>query len=147
MKTIVAGIGSPHGDDQLGWHVADELAGLIGQSLVVYKTALPIEILNLVDATDELIICDACRTDRPIGSVWSWNWPSKEIEICRFSGSHDISLPAALALAEQLGQLPRRVTIWAVNIGAAEPAGELTPKVAAAVSEVSRQIAESINHA
>jgi hydrogenase maturation protease len=146
-KTVVVGIGSPHGDDQIGWRIADRLSQAMGSLVEIYKAASPIELLDLVDRADELTICDACRADSDFGTIRRWNWPTEAIETCRFSGSHDLPLPAALELASQLGRLPRRVTIWGVNIGSTQPMTNLSPEIEAAVLTVTRQILQSNNHA
>jgi hydrogenase maturation protease len=144
VRTVVVGIGSLHGDDQIGWRIADRLSQAIGPSVEIYKARSPIELLDYVDRSDEVVICDGCRTDSAVGTVWCWNWPTEAIETCRFSGSHDLSLPAALELASQLGRLPRRVTIWGVNIALAQPAASLSPEVAAAIPSVTQQISQSL---
>ncbi len=147
VKTVVVGIGSPHGDDQIGWRIADRLSQAMCSSVEIYKAASPIELLDFANRADELTICDACRADSDFGTIWCWNWPTEAIETCRFSGSHDLPLPVALELASQLGRLPRRVTIWGVNIGSTEPAADLSPGIEAAIPKVTWQILQSINHA
>ena len=63
----------------------------------------------------------------------------------RFSGGHDLGFAAVLRIAEQLGSLPRDVTIWAIEVGqSSDPAGlneNLSPEVAAAVARVVELVA------
>lgn len=146
-KTVIVAIGSPHGDDQLGWQIADRLADSVGPSTIVYKAASPIELLNCIDKTDELVICDACRAEGEVGTVQRWNWPTDAIETCRFSGTHDLPLPATLELANQLGRLPQRVTIWGVNIGGTAPAADVSPEISAVIPKVAQQIIQTLCHA
>src|SRR5690606_5117569 len=91
---------------------------------------------------DTLIVCDAVASGLPSGAWRSWTWPSKEIVDAPFSGSHDLSLPAALALAAELGRLPRRVRVWGVEIEGTETMSDPSPGAVAAASAVARDICE-----
>ncbi len=64
-----------------------------------------------------------------------------------FGGSHDLSLPAVLALAETLGRLPAHVRIWGVAIAPGRALGPLSPAVAAAVPKVVERICGARSHA
>lgn len=146
-RTLVVGVGSPHGDDQVGLRVAEELAQHVGSTVEIRQAASPSDMLDWLDGANQLLLCDACQTTAPLGSVWHWNWPNAEIKQPHFSGSHNLSLPTVLELADQLGRLPPRVKIWGVNIANTQPAGSLSATVAAAVPDVVRQIIQAIDHA
>jgi len=99
---------------------------------------------------ERLVICDACQGAGPIGSWRCWHWPSADLEPLRAQGSHDLALAAVLALAETLGQLPRDVTIWAIEglpaIGAGlPPDGSLSSEVEHAVPRVAALISEELS--
>ncbi len=139
--TLVVGIGSSHGDDQIGWLVADRLAAVMAPNqLEIRRAASPMDLLDWLDDVDRLIICDACRGLKRVGQIRRWNWPTSEIPAVAWSGTHDLSLPAVLALAQRLGRLPNHVVVWAIE-GAIGSAGE-TPSagVAAAIPAVAQRI-------
>lgn len=132
-QTLVVGIGSPYGDDRVGWKIAEQIAQLAGDRLVARCARTPAEMLDWLDEVVELHVCDAFVQEAAIGEVRHWQWPSPQIAQTRFRGSHDFSLPAALALAEQLGRLPARVCMWGVAIDANQHAETISPAVEAAV--------------
>jgi len=114
-SSLLVGIGSPHGDDQIGWRVADAIEGQRLAGLRVCRAGSPIDLVGWIENVDCLVVCDACQGVGPVGSWHRWCWPAAEVLPLKFSGSHDLGLAAALGLAERLGQLPEQVTIWAVE--------------------------------
>lgn len=115
MHTCVAGLGSPHGDDQFGWLVADRLAAESERramsNVVVRRAGSPSQVLDWLDGCERLILVDACRGDLE-GDFLSLRWPAAEIEQLRSSGSHDYTVWQALELASRLGRLPRECRLW-----------------------------------
>jgi len=116
LRTLVVGIGSPHGDDRAGWIVADRVARAASEARVAVRIARsPIEAVDWLDGVRHLVLCDACRGLGPYGTTRRWEWPIPVDARMDWSGTHDMPLPAVLALAERLGKLPSRVVIWAVE--------------------------------
>lgn len=115
--TSVIGAGSPWGDDAVGWVVARGLAERRLPGVRVAQLASPIDLLDHLLGAEQLIICDAFCGDGPVGSVRRWDWPDETIVSQRYVGSHDLSLAAVLQLADQLGELPGRISIWGIDIG------------------------------
>ncbi len=144
---LFVGIGSAHGDDQVGWAFADLIASQAGICLEVRKAHEPAELLNWLDGIEKLHICDACVTDAPAGELATWRFPSAAIEETGFASTHAISLPAVLRLSEQLGILPREVVIWGVTITCAAPGESLSPPVEAVVQRVADRICAVLCHA
>jgi hydrogenase maturation protease len=132
--TLIVGLGSAHGDDQFGWRVAEQLASAPAmENLIVRKARSPAELLDWLAGIERLIVCDACQSLGSPGRVHRWFWPEAELSTVGSSGSHDLSLPSALALAHELGQLPPFVLIVAAEERRHGAAGEPSPEVAAAV--------------
>lgn len=146
-RTLLAGIGSPHGDDRVGWLVAQHAAERLGDALAVRCARTPAELLDWLPGLDALIVCDAILCDWTPGTWQTWRWPAHQIERARFSGSHDLPLASALALAEELGQLPAHVQIWAVAIDSARHLSDVSPGVADAAANVALQICGGLCHA
>lgn len=143
-RILFVGIGSAHGDDQVGWCVAAELAARRVGCLDVRRAAHPAEVLDWLGAVEQLAVCDGCLTDAPPGTLLRWDWPTEELRRARFWGSHDLSLTAVLELAEQLGALPQRVTVWGISIARAEPGEELSAALAAAIPQIVEKIAQRL---
>lgn len=146
-KGLLVGIGSPHGDDRVGWEIARRVGERLGSALVVRCARTPAELLDWLEGIDTLEVCDAVAGELPAGSVRCWQWPAPEIERAPFRGSHDLALPAVLALAERLGRLPPRVRIWGVGIDPPSVCDALSPDVAAAVPAVVGRICGVVVHA
>lgn len=115
-NTLVVGIGSPRGDDQAGWLIADRLAADCElANVVVKRAASPVHLLDWLDRVERLVICDACHGLGRVGEVAHWQWPDGEFLNMAWSGTHDLSLPTVLQLAERLGRLPPSVVVWAIE--------------------------------
>jgi hydrogenase maturation protease len=110
MRSIirVVGVGSPQGDDQVGWRLAEGLAGETGSGLESAVIADPIELLGHLDGCETLIVLDACRTGRPPGTVTCLTWPDSRLEMAGGHSTHGFGVASALALADALGRLPPR---------------------------------------
>ena len=136
----VIGVGSPHGDDQIGWLIAERLMSQARQGTRIEKVVSPLEILDRMDQLDWLGICDACHGAGRAGTWRRWTWPNVEVIQQSFAGSHDISLTSVLELARRLDRLPRMVVIWGVEIDECQPAGSMSSAVLAAVDPVTAAI-------
>ncbi|HVX12235.1 MAG TPA: hypothetical protein VHC22_13725 [Pirellulales bacterium] len=169
-KTLVVGLGSAHGDDQIGWCVAGSLAASIAgstsgplstacDSLTLSDDAIafgadtpawirvarsPSELLDWLDALDRLIVCDACQDIGAPGNSLRLCWPDRRLATLRCSGSHDMGLVDMLALAERLGRLPKAVIIWCVQAEATVPGSSLSASGRMAMRGVAEQIWEEL---
>lgn len=144
LAQCVIGVGSPHGDDRIGWLVADEVRHRLGEHAVVCKVRSPLEILDWMNEVEWLGICDACRGDGPEGTWHCWNWPDNRILKQDFIGSHDFGLTAALDLAQRLRRLPPTVMIWGVEIGNCVPGDSVSISAKGAIPLVSDAIVREI---
>jgi hydrogenase maturation protease len=146
-SSLLVGIGSPHGDDRVGWEVVRHVAQVLGDSVAVRCLRTPADLFDLLPGIETLDICDALASDAAVGSVCCWRWPAPEIERAPFSGSHDLSLPAVLALAETLGRLPAHVRIWGIGVKPGGALGSLSAAAAAVVPRVVERICGVLIHA
>ena len=140
---LFVGIGSPHGDDRAGWAIATGVGQRAPGALAVRCARKPVELLDWLDGVDALDICDAVVNSHA-GAIRCWMWPAVEIEQATFCGTHDMALPDVLALAQELGRLPRQVRIWGVGIGNPLAFDALSPEVAAAVPLLVERICGSL---
>ena len=145
QSTLIIGIGSPNADDQAGLRIAERLAVRAPTGATVRIADSPARLLDWLDGFDALVVCDAFHSADAVGTIRQWRWPADEIENSRFSGSHDMSLAAVLALAERLDRLPSDVTIFGIAISDVRPIDELSPAVAEAIDEVVNQINRAIH--
>jgi len=194
-ETLFIGIGSPHGDDRLGWHVADALterlqraqgdlpgdkslsensepltpnpspprgegsirigskpAGLKSHAMpearvAIRKAATPADVLDWLEGTSRLMICDACRCGGPAGFAYRWIWPDPAIELAHGSGSHDLGLAGVLELAARLERLPPAVVVWGVELDSVEPQDTFSNSVRAHLPGIVDTIWRDLGHA
>ncbi len=113
--TLIVGIGSLHGDDQIGFLVAEHLSLLDPRVCRVRRTDAPMRLLDWIDRFTTVHLIDACRSgDRP-GTLRRYQWPDPQLMQCGWSGTHDFDLPTVLRLADQLDRLPACVTVWTIE--------------------------------
>ncbi len=88
--SLFVGIGSPHGNDRLGWAIADELAQRLGDHaglMDVRKAKSPVDLLDWLDGRERVFLCDACRMHLDTGTIRCWEWPHAEISRTITGGS------------------------------------------------------------
>jgi hydrogenase maturation protease len=112
-STMVAGVGSDVGDDCAGIVAARQLAAKTGP-FRVEVIRHPAALLDRLEGVDRLHVIDACRGLNADQPMLRCDWPAEELESIRFAGTHDMDLTMVLSLAEQLGLLPRRTTVWCI---------------------------------
>lgn len=142
--TVVAGFGSPHGDDQAGW----ELAALLR------RASLPARVVVVVDATQllarlrscqRLIIVDACHFSGSAGTITRLLWPDARIAAHHGHSSHGLGVAEMLELAEQLGCLPPLVEVLGIEITDCSPGHDISGKVIQAVTNLAAQLIDELS--
>lgn len=141
---VVAGCGSPHGDDQLGWQVVQ---------LLHQRPQLPAVAIILRDCTDligrlngckRLIVVDACQSHSPIGEVKRFRWPDARIAAEPSPSRHGLTIDEVLRLADCLGRLPPMVDVWAVEIGPCATGPTMSPAALVAAAQVEAVIYDEL---
>lgn len=113
--TLIVGIGSSHGDDQIGFLVAEQLSLLDPHVCRVRRTNAPMRLLDWIDRFTTLHLIDACRSGDQPGTLRRYQWPDPQLLQCGWSGTHDFDLPTVLRLADQLDRLPACVSVWTIE--------------------------------
>lgn len=137
QRCLIAGLGSPQGDDQVGW-VAATLLALRLPAVRVVALRSPAELLDRLTDVDRLHVIDACRGAGLPGSIVRLDWPTADLESIAFEGTHNLGLEAVLRIGETLALLPPQVTIWGIEM--ADPVANESALSAIA----SRSVAELI---
>ncbi|NSL56712.1 hydrogenase maturation protease [Uliginosibacterium aquaticum] len=122
-ETLIAGIGSPHGADRLGWAVIEALRheDLPGPVKLV-ACSLPAELTPLLLEAPRAIVIDALLGDGPAGTLHQLSMadlPQVELRL----SSHGLGLVDAVRLACVLGMPAERLTVLALDV--ARPEAEL----------------------
>jgi hydrogenase maturation protease len=89
---------------------------------------------------DDVVVVDACRGAGAPGSVHTFTPPDLEryaaVEARRYGSTHGLGVAAAIALARELGSLPCRLVIHAIEGRHFEAGSGLSSEVDHAVHEV-----------
>jgi hydrogenase maturation protease len=142
--TVVAGFGSPHGDDQAGWRVAAMLSRRPNLPARVVAAYEPLQILQALRGCERLIVVDACHTGGSAGVITRLTWPDPRIAVRHRQSSHGVGVFDVLKLAEKLGDLPPVVEIIGIEAVDWEPGSDLGPDVLQSVAEVEALIADEL---
>ena len=142
---IVVGAGSPFGDDQAGWHVAAELTIRLPalRRHILVRDRPGAALLNDLAGSDSALLIDAAATGDPPGTI-------RELDIRELTeadhlwSGHALGVAETLVLGQALGLLPERVGLLVIGIDTSQavlPGAPLTPRVAAAVSDLTEHLA------
>ena len=142
--TVVAGFGSPHGDDQAGWQVLVLLGRRPHPRTRFVKITEGTQLIGELDGCRRLIIVDACRGGAQIGATTHLKWPDPRIRQYHNHSTHGVGLCNTLHLAERLSRLPPSVEVFGIEIGNCWPLGEMSPAVVRAVVELEAVIGAEI---
>jgi len=137
---VVAGFGSPHGDDQAGWQVVASLARQAHQAARFASIREGTQLLGELECCRKLILVDACRSGGQVGTITRFYWPDERVRQHHNHSTHGVGLCRALELAERLGRLPREVEVFGVEISSLNPLADLSCEVKWAVDELTEII-------
>jgi hydrogenase maturation protease len=147
----IIGLGSPHGDDQIGWELVRllESEAAVDESLRLRACAsVGGELLEFWKDAALVILVDAVRGTESPGAVSriSLLAPSDPSvpESVRALSSHGIDLPELIELAEALDVLPPRLLFFGVEVATCSPFSPLSSPVRAALPELARVVRAEI---
>lgn len=124
-RVLVAGVGSPHGADQLGWAVISALqAQVLPDGVEVLSCRQPAELTALLLTVPRAIVVDAMLGEGPAGRIHQFSLaelPQAGLSL----SSHGLGLVEALQLALALGMPAERVQVLALDVGTVDT--ELDP--------------------
>ncbi|MDY6981046.1 MAG: hydrogenase maturation protease [Pseudomonadota bacterium] len=147
MKTtLVAGIGSPFGADQLGWQVIDSLTEhqeFERHNCELIKLDRPgASLVEKLQGYDRVILIDAVQAGKPRGTVIRLDAGQISEQAAGLS-SHNFGVAEAVALATAMGQLPEGLVLLGLDAGenpdVAFISGEIDKIIERVVDELSEK--------
>ncbi len=150
-RDMIAGIGSPHGDDQAGWLVVDRLLRLqcppdldpfpsrslgMSKNFDIHQLSTPIDLLDKIEQRDCLICIDAIEGDEPPGTIKRHLWPFETSWHLHNQSTHGMDLVTVLKVAESIGLLPAKVVLWTIEGTNWEPGAEMNESVKNKLTEL-----------
>jgi hydrogenase maturation protease len=148
----VIGIGSPHGDDRIGWDAVEalEASGILKRFPAgVVETCCcdrPGGLLMLFEGVTAAIMIDAMQSGVEVGTVQKFAASELEPEQ-DFLSSHGISVAEIVGLGRALGVLPATLLLYGIEVHGAVPGAALHPRVRAALSILLRAITLDVQSA
>lgn len=144
-SAIMIGLGSPYGDDQVGWQVVERLrntAKITGTALLI-RDRPGARLLEDLQGWHRAILIDAMHSGAAVGTLHCLDLNRLEA-ISTMTSSHGFGLAETLRLGKTLGVLPAEISIYGIEIES-EPMGcfqaPLSPAVAATAERLSRLLA------
>jgi len=146
MSARIIGIGNPdRGDDAIGLHVIDGLAGRCAPDVELIKASGDMSrLLDLISGADRVVLVDAMLSGGTPGTVLRIDphaGPLKS-QLETFASSHAFNLAESIELARALGRLPGEVVIYGVEADGFEPGAGLSPAVRSVVPDLVERILE-----
>jgi hydrogenase maturation protease len=160
---LLVGIGSPFGDDQAGWTIADRLREKLEPigDVSVRRASVPIDLLDWLDGIECLHVCDAYESAAEPATLHCWEYSPRSAALSHGRGdaselqnfaslrstcSHDFGLMAVLELASRLGRLPAQVIVWGLEGQRFGVDDQLSPEIANRLPEIERAIIAAISY-
>ncbi|MEZ6072671.1 MAG: hydrogenase maturation protease [Pirellulales bacterium] len=143
----LAGVGSPQGNDAVGWRVVDHLESRLPSVFAAVRIGQPLRLLPLLEGCYRMWIVDACRAGQAVGTINRFEWPDARVDRGSCVSGHGIGVAEVLNLAEMLGAMPVSVVLYSLEIGpeSIEPEEGLSADVAAAVNRLSDRLLEELS--
>lgn len=114
--TLIAGIGSPHGADRLGWAVIEALqAEVLPVPVKLVACSLPTELTPLLLEAPRAIVIDALLGSGPAGTIHQLRTGDLPQAALRLT-SHGVGLVDAVLLASALGMPADRLCVLALDV-------------------------------
>lgn len=144
-QDLVIGIGSPHGDDQVGWSVVAYLKQQ-GQEIAVLQTLVdPIDLIEQLDGVSRLLIVDGCRSGQEVGTLTRFDADDPRFLEATGHSTHRISLSETLDLARALRRLPGWVKVFGVEVDQCRPQAAMDPRLEKAVPRIAQEICDELS--
>lgn len=134
----VLGIGSPFGDDQIGWKVAEALAARvrISRFLSVESHDRPgIRLIELMRDADTVFIIDAIKSGNPAGHIHRFE-NDDVFDTGNSLSTHGFGLAQTLQLGKALDALPNEIILYGVEIDDISTGSAISQCVEVAIEQV-----------
>lgn len=147
MSCAVLGLGSPHGDDQVGWVLVDRLQSIVSAQVVCEKLSTPTHgLINLLPQYDRVIVIDACDMDKPVGESVFYEDGAGFLNIqSRQISSHTLGLPDSWQLLQKLDMPLPEISLLLIQIGQTEAMAPLSASVEARLPELVNELVNKLN--
>lgn len=141
-KIKILGIGSPFGDDRVGWMVADalqrapEFQAYLDKTLIIKSLNRPhLSLLQEFDQTERVYLVDAMISGRELGAIKQFSLVDIDVDHELIS-THGFGVIQSLQMAKVLKALPEQLSLYGIEIKEIGREEALSPAVAIAASRL-----------
>src|SRR5512139_2721088 len=130
LQVAIIGVGSPFGDDQLGWQAVE---WLMHSGLAQRYSHMPLAfnqadrlgalLLELIRGVDAAIIIDAMRSGAVPSTLRAFTLEQLLAHPGSLVSSHAFGVSQTLALGAKLGELPKMLMVLGIEMGEAGAGG------------------------
>ena len=146
----VLGIGSPFGDDKLGWEVVKLLQQRASLNPYIplkldlsYWDRPGVHLLELMRGATSIFLIDAVKTGAALGTIHQFQ--NEEIEtIGSTLSTHGLGIAEAMKMGAVLHELPKNVILYGVEIGEVQLQLTFSEPIITAIQALSDQIEKDI---
>jgi len=145
----VIGIGSPHGDDRIGWEAIDALAASGLPDRFSAETfccdRLGAGLLRLFEGVKAAIVIDAMKSGCEPGTLRKLD----SVELlpeCGLLSSHGIGVAETIGLGRMLGLLPQQLVLYGIEVCSVVPESMPDPRVRTAFPALRAAILEDLEN-
>lgn len=150
IELHVLGIGSPFGDDQLGWEVVKllqlkpALQPFIPNRLqLTYCDRPGMQLLELMRPAQTVFLIDAVKTGAALGTLQRFE--NEEIETVGSAlSTHALGIAEAMKIGAALNTLPQTIILYGIDIDEVQFQFTLSKPIAKAVNTLTIQVESDI---
>ena len=107
---------------------------------VARLTAGSLDLIDLWGHDDEVVIVDAMKSGAPPGTVTRIDAITQRLPKGAFSSTHAFGPAAVVELARTMQRLPRSLIVYGIEASQVDHGAAMSPEVAAAVSDVAKEL-------
>jgi len=144
---LIIGLGNEvRGDDAAGLAAARQLKREFADRVEVLESGGDgAQLMQAWKDAQSVIVVDAAASGAPPGTVHRFDACAQALPAGRFGGStHAFGLTEAIELARALGELPRRLIIYAIEGKAFETGAALSPEAEAAIESLAARVRDDV---
>lgn len=144
-QVSILGIGSPFGDDQVGWRVVEKLQDMQwNRRLTIKKLDRPhLQLIDEIKNGDVVFIVDAMKSGKELGSISRLTL--EDINLFKPSiSTHDFGVIPSLQLARALNQLPSQLVLFGIEIGEIDKSDKISNEIINAISAMTEMISNEL---
>lgn len=151
IELLILGIGSPFGDDRLGWEVVQGLQQK--KTLQVYSAEQlqfmscdrpGLNLLDLMQQAKTVFLIDAVRTGAKVGSLLYLE--NEEIKtINSIQSTHEFGLANTIEMGKNLHLLPKNLVLYGIEVNELKFQFEVTEPIRAAIHALIIRIERDIS--